>query len=485
MKHVERIDANVQEIGNDEGVPIHLFAREDVPVEARAVDEARKLSRLTHDIAGLKAAGYLTPEAALERIVLTPDLHRGDGGGIPIGTSLASRELIIPKAVGSDICCGMRFAMTDVTREEFEACGPSLDVHLRQVFFEGRRDIAMTDVQRRAMFVDGLPGLFRTGALAQGAAEQDLDRVHNAGAFDTAGVDANLDDFVHGSGGASRDDQIGSIGGGNHFVELQLVDRIVERQTAYRWGLRKGHVAIMAHSGSVSIGARIAQAFASKARTEWPRDVAHPLNGFFMLPTAGPHKTAGWDYLSAMGNAANFAVANRYHLVLMAARALAQSLGREVELTLVYDAPHNLIWPGDENSWLHRKGACPAGCDVSDPEFPDGHPVIVPGSMGTASWLLRGQGNVASLCSAAHGAGRIKPRGRARRSREDELSELRVVTSVDRQGLRADIARNVTAGLLEEAPSCYKSPGPVIDTLVGAGIAAAVARMRPLVTVKG
>ena len=485
MKNVVRIDANLQEIGNDEGVPIHLYAREDVPVEAKAVAEARKLARLTHDICALKATGYLTPDAALERIVLTPDLHRGDGGGIPIGTSLASRELIIPKAVGSDICCGMRFAMTDVTREEFEACGANLDRRLRQVFFEGRRDIAMTDVQRRGMFVDGLPGLLRTGALPASPAEQDFRRVHNKGAFDTAGVDPNLDDFVLGSGGASRDDQIGSIGGGNHFVELQLVERIVERQTAYRWGLRKDCVAIMAHSGSVSIGARIAQAFAARARTAWPRDVAHPVNGFFMLPTAGPHSATGRDYLSAMGNAANFAVANRYHLVMMAAQALAKSLGREIDLTLVYDAPHNLIWPGDDSSWLHRKGACPAGCDVSDPEFPDGHPVIVPGSMGTASWLLRGQGNVASLCSSAHGAGRIKPRGRARRNRESELSELRVVTSIDRQGLRADIARDVTSGLLEEAPSCYKAPGPVIDTLTGAGIAAAVARMRPLVTVKG
>lgn len=485
MKHATRIDENTLSIGNDAGVPITLFARDDVPIEPKAIAEARKLSRLSADVARLKETGFLVDDAALQEIALTPDFHLGDGRGIPIGTCVSTRSFIIPKAVGSDICCGMRFAMTDVTASEMEAIGEPLDRKLRHIFFEGGRDIAMSADQRQALFRDGLPGLFEAGGAPAHAPNENLSRVHNHGSFKTREVDGCLDDFIAGSGGMSRDDQIGSIGGGNHFVELQSVEEIVERQTAYAWGLRKDCIAIMAHSGSVSIGARIAQAFHEAARACWPEGVGKPDNDFFMLPTEGACSGHGGGYLSAMGNGANFAVANRFYLTMMAARALSDCLGRAIELTLVYDAPHNLIWPQADGSWLHRKGACPSTHDVCDPEFPDGHPVIVPGSMGTSSWVLRGLGNVSSLCSAAHGAGRIKPRGAARKRDANELNHLRIVTKIDRKGLRSDIARFVDASLMEEAPSCYKDPGPVIETLKGAKIAAPVARMRPLLTIKG
>ena len=485
MKHVTRIDAHTLQIDNDQGLPMTLFAREDVPVEPKAIAEVRKLGGMCDTVEALKTAGFLEGHSKVERVVLTPDFHRGDGRGIPIGTCLATRGFIVPKAVGSDICCGMRFVMTDVSEEELVGIGAALDKRLRHLFFEGGRDIAMTPQQREALFLKGLPGLYDAGGGPDGHDSQDLSRIHNGGSIDTQGIDPCLSDFITGSGGASRDDQIGSIGGGNHFVELQAVDEIVERQTAYQWGLRKGFVAIMAHSGSVSIGARIGQAAAEKSRLHWPAGVAHPDNGFYMLPTDGDVGCHGRQYLSAMGNGANFAFANRLYLTAMAARALSECLGRTIGLTLVYDAPHNLVWPQQDGSWLHRKGACPAEAHISDPEFPDGHPVIVPGSMGTSSWLLRGRGNVASLCSAAHGAGRLQPRGVARHRNPNELANLRIVTTVERRSLRSDIAQGVESALMEEAPGCYKDPGPVVATLEGAGISAAVARMRPILTVKG
>ncbi len=486
MKNTQRINATRIEVGNDESLPISLFARDDVPIEPKAIDEARKLSQLVPIIEALKNDGCLSADAALARVALTPDFHRGDGRGIPIGTCLQTRDLVIPKAVGSDICCGMRFVMTDVTHSELEGAGEDLDKRLRHIFFEGGRDIAMTPDQRTALFRDGLPGLFAAGGTPQATNGQEEERrVHSGGRFATDRIYEGLNDFIAGSGGASRDDQIGSIGGGNHFVELQRVAAIHEKQTAYHWGLRKGHIAIMAHSGSVSIGARIGQSFLRKARRDWPAGAPVPLNDFFMLPTEGTHREQGLAYLSAMNNAANFAVANRLHLTLMTAKAIGDSIGREVGLTLVYDSPHNLIWSQSDGTWLHRKGACPATRDETDPNFPDGHPVIVPGSMGTSSWLLRGLGNVASLCSAAHGAGRVKPRGAARRKDPDELKRLRIVTKVDRKGLRADVASALEASLMEEAPSCYKDPTPVIETMTGADIAAAVARMEPILTIKG
>jgi tRNA-splicing ligase RtcB len=150
----------------------------------------------------------------------------------------------------------------------------------------------------------------------------------------------------------------------------------------------------------------------------------------------------------------------------------------------VYDAPHNLVWSEGQNH-LHRKGACPAASDPKDPLFPDGHPVIVPGSMGDASYVLKGQGSIASLCSAPHGAGRLAARGEGRKGDASELRHIRVVTKIDPTRVRRAIAVEHLRTLMEEAPSQYKSVTPVVETVADAGIASPVARLRPLLTVKG
>ena len=186
-----------------------------------------------------------------------------------------------------------------------------------------------------------------------------------------------------------------------------------------------------------------------------------------------------------MGNAGNLAFANRLFLGLMTVRALPEALGREVEARLVYDAPHNLIWDQGGGQMIHRKGACPAEGPSDDAEFPSGHPVIIPGSMGASSYVLRGHGATASLCSACHGAGRLAPRQQARRGSTAELEPLRVVTKVDQRRLRRDVRADWERSLLEEAPSRYKDVMPVIETVAGAGIASRVARLWPLLTVKG
>jgi len=506
VSHTHRLDDVRVAIDGKAGLSATLFARADVPIEPSAIREVHGFLNLPRTIESLKSVGYLTPQATLERMVLTPDFHRGDGGGIPIGTCLHSRGFVIPKAVGSDICCGMRLLVTDIDADAIDRLGPTLDDRLRHLYFEGGRNIALTATQRRAVFASGLPGLVRSKPELAGA-ESDPVRHHAGGGFRTDGILDTFADFIAGSEAAgsgatsksapTRDDQIGSIGGGNHFVELQRVDDLVDRRTAWRWGVRPDKLAIMAHSGSLSLGAQVNRTFQDLARRLWPKAVPAPDHDLWLLPTVGPHAGAGLSYLSAMGNAANFAVVNRFYLTRLALRALAEALGRPVAASLVYDLPHNLIWPADggeigatadvcAGGWLHRKGACPARCDPSDRAFPDGAPVIVPGSMGTSSWLLRGCGNPAALSSAAHGAGRITRRGAARHKDTGELARLRLVTKVDLKGLhRADIRRQIETGLLEEAPSCYKDPTPVIRTLTEAGIAAPVARLEPLLTVKG
>lgn len=473
---------------------VTLFAREDVPIDRKSIDEIRAFASLARTIHEMPPGFFGDVEPAIKRCILTPDFHRGSG--IPVGTVFDAEGFVVPKAVGRDIGCGMRLLVTDLTPEELERAAPTVDARLRHVFFEGGREIGLTQRQRAGIFREGLQGLVAEQTPETGIwkwwdktqQEEDVHRAHNLGRFASNSWPA-LADFEAGSGtDVTYDDQTGSVGGGNHFVEVQTVDAVLDHATAHQWGLGRGQVTIMAHSGSVGIGAMVGNHFMDLASSLHPRGTPSPSHGFHVLPTDGPHQDTTVAYLHAMRAAANFAAANRLFLGLMAIRAFSEALGRDVWHRLVYDAPHNFAWgsPG-QHSHLHRKGACPATGPDGDPEFPSGHPVIVPGSMGSASFVLRGHGNTASLCSACHGAGRVAPRGAARLKKSNELSRLRVISKLRPEILRMrpDIAGEVERGLLEEAPECYKDITPVIKTITGASIASSVARLHPILTIKG
>jgi tRNA-splicing ligase RtcB len=227
-----------------------------------------------------------------------------------------------------------------------------------------------------------------------------------------------------------------------------------------------------------------------RAREIFPTAVKAPRSGFHPLPTEGPLAEEGLFYLDGMGNAANFAFANRLFLGLMALRAIEEASGRTVDARLVYDAPHNLVFRSDDVC-LHRKGATPA----HGPEGTEwlGKPVIIPGSMGAASYLLAGEGREDALESACHGAGRALSRGRAahvpRTTFEQAIERLRVVGPIDPRSpaiaRRRDILESYEKRVMEEAPYAYKAVEPVIDSIADAAIARKVARLFPLCTVKG
>ncbi|HEU0034487.1 MAG TPA: RtcB family protein [Kofleriaceae bacterium] len=512
---VRRIDDTRSMIPNERGVPVTLFANRDVPIELEAVEQALGFVEIQGTIDQIwqaERAGRVAPfwgdeVGRIERVVLTPDFHRG--GGIPVGTVADARGFVVPQAVGNDVCCGMRLLVTDITRDEL---APHLDgIHrpLRAVFFQGQRDIPMSARQREALLREGLWGLYETRDDNAGAGlwrhyhaaaqEADLARVHFQGILPANGTFA-FGDYVTSSGATdARDSQIGSIGGGNHFVELQVIDEILDGTTAHAWGVRPGTIAIMAHSGSVGLGHPVGGHFLDRARAIYPKELKHPAHGFYVIPTRGPHAELGEKYLDAMRNAANFAFGNRLMLGLMATRVLGEVLGREIDARLVYDAPHNLIWHDDRapETYLHRKGACPAlGADAAMAGSPfryTGHPVIIPGSMGAASYLLAGAGNEAALCSACHGAGRSLSRGKSRhvdeRTYEDTFAKLRVVTPIDPTApevrLRRDVLAEYHDRLKEEAPYAYKDITPVVQTVEQADVARRVARMWPLLTIKG
>jgi tRNA-splicing ligase RtcB len=256
-----------------------------------------------------------------------------------------------------------------------------------------------------------------------------------------------------------RDESLATVGGGNHFVEIQVVDEILDRHEAFRLGIRAGQMAVMVHSGSRAVGQYVGREWMDRARALWPKDQKHPETGIFAL-----HGDEARKYLRAMNTAANYAYVNRLLIGELVRLRLREIFG-QVEAPLVYDVPHNIIF--EENGLnVHRKGATPAH---------EGQLLLIPGSMGHSSFLLKGFGAARFLSSASHGAGRAVTRFDMGRKRIDEATLG--LTGVECITLREERR-------IEEAPAAYKPIGPVVDTQINAGILSGVARLRPLLTFK-
>ena len=495
-----RTDDSWLTLPNPANIPVEICAGPNVPIETAAVDELLTVLETADTLTALAKGGPVRDVVPrIDRVVCTPDFHKG--AGIPIGTVLRTVGALIPQAVGNDINCGMRVEVTSLTVEEVRPHLDRLERHLRHLFFEGGRRIGLTSTQREGLLRDGLSGLLASGipAGAGGAWRQVTpeDTAEPGGRLHAAGypVDSADDfrDWITSGGGTSYDSLIGSVGGGNHFAELQYVSAIHDGPTAYAWGLAPGRVVSMVHSGSLSLGHQANATGQDQARAVWPRDVPMPRNRILPILLDERSAAARERYLTALANAANFAIGNRFFLALMMRAGLASVAG-ELRSQLVYDAPHNLLWPGEDGTVLHRKGATPAG-GVSDdgPGRLWGEPVIVPGSMGAPSFLLRGLGNPRALASACHGAGRSIARGAAARGGDAELDaflrEFRVVTPLNHRdpavAARRDIIDAWRRDLKQEAPWAYKEVGAVVGSLSQAEVAQPVAELRPILTVKG
>ena len=505
-QRLERVADQWLRLPNARGIPVEVCAGPGVPVEPAAIDELLALLELSDSLERLAEAAPArfehTGPPRIERVVLTPDVHKG--AGIPIGTVMATSGVLLPKAVGNDINCGMRLEVTALTVEQVRPHLDRLERELRHLFFHGGRRLALTPGQREALLRDGLPGLLgEPGApdpegvwrrVGQGEAGRLAGRAHGGGRWPARSAHAYAD-WVGSAGGASYDAMIGSVGGGNHFAELQYVAAVRDSRAAWAWGLRPGRVVTMVHSGSLGLGHQANLRAAELARRLWPAGLAHPAGGLFPLPLDEASAPAREAWLDEFAGAANFAAGNRFVLSLMLREGLARTPAGDPGAELVWDAPHNLLWPLAGHRVLHRKGATPAGgwVDLADGPYQAwGEPVIVPGSMGAASWVLRGLGNERTLGSACHGAGRSVARGAATRGGDAELDaflrEFRVVTPLDHRDPRlrgrADVLAAWRRDLKQEAPWAYKDVAPVVATLAAAGVAEPVAELRPLLTVK-
>jgi len=418
-----------------------------------------------------------------------PDIHWGYG--FPIGgvaaTDTEAGGVISPGGVGYDINCGVRLLRSDLPAQEVR---PRLKELVDQLF----RDIpAGVGVGGPFKFERSEMKKLLAGG-AQYLASKGLARSDDLLATESGGCLPDADpDAVSDQAYSRGKDQCGTLGSGNHFVEVQFVEEVYDESAAEALGLAPGRMTLMIHSGSRGLGHQVCQD-SLKALRSAPGQygIELPDRQLVCAPVDSPE---GRRYLGAMRAAANFAWANRQLLAGQARRTLERFFAQSSEslaLRQVYDVAHNIakiethvVAGKPRKLCVHRKGATRA-FEPGNRELPDayrkcGQPVLIPGDMGTASYVLLGTAEAMrqTFGSTCHGAGRVLSRKaaiqKARGRRIDkELADAGVMAR----------ARGRT-GLAEEQPDAYKDVDAVVDCVVAAGIARKVARLRPMGVIKG
>jgi tRNA-splicing ligase RtcB len=491
-------------VQNSYDIDVRLFSSPDVPVEESALDELNAMLELQTSASRLYQARpdlfSETPE--ITRVALTPDFHKAQG--IPVGTVMATRGFFVPQAIGRDIGCGYLVVNTGLVTSDIESHLDDIERAFRHVFFQGGRDIPLSSLNRSAILRGGVTGLINSLELENpgGIWNQPrsvIDAIVSAcrTSDSEASVPKCLTSYVSTERGIARDDQIGSIGGGNHFVELQQVERVMAPDVAFKLGVRPGSILLMVHSGSLSIGAACASASLDRAQKLFQENVSGRLPHNKLYPVPLSDECPESDFFISTHNAArNFAVVNRVALSLSAAAAISKVLGQRVELNPIYDSSHNYINRElIDNTMLnvHRKGASAAhGYDTSERNV-SGEIVILPGAMGVESYIMTGLGSSSALNSASHGAGRqlrrTKAMGDTDTSADEFLARYRVVKPVDFKQLKYQasprLLKNLMGDIKQEMPNAYKPIGPVMQALTGHGMAQAALRLAPLMTAKG
>jgi tRNA-splicing ligase RtcB len=441
------------------------------------------------DRAFLQVAAVATLPGIVRASYAMPDVHWGYGFAIGGVAAFDPDEGVVsPGGVGFDIACGVRLLRSDLAWSKDVAArvgelARSLGREIpRGTGTGGRLPVAGRDLDR----------VLREGVrypLARGIGlEGDEERCEDRGVAPDA-----LPEAVSERARSRGARQLGSLGSGNHFLEVQVVDRVLDARAAAAFGLAEDQVCVMIHSGSRGLGHQVCtDHVAAMDRLAPSLGIRVPDRQLACAPLG--HEAAG-RYLGAMHAAANFARANRHVLADGARRAFEEVFRRSAQalgLTLVYDVSHNLAKLEEHEVdgrrrrvCVHRKGATrafgPGHPDLPEPYRAIGQPVLVPGSMGTASWVLVALPTAAdrSFGSTCHGAGRAMSRTQAKRRQRG-----------------ADLARDLEArgialapanlGLLsEEAPYAYKDVDEVVRACEGAGLSRPVARLRPVAVVKG
>ncbi len=468
-------------------IPMSFRSDMRVPARIYASDELLGL------IFGDRSLEQLVNTAAMPGVVkwvlVMPDAHQGYGP--PIGGVVPTRYpdgVISPGAVGYDINCGVRLMASDLLAKEVE---DEIDGLITALYNNipsgvgkggGARKVSPREMDE--VMVKGAAWAVKAGY----GRPEDLERLEEGGAMEGADPSA-VSQRAKQRGGP----QLGTLGSGNHFIELQQVDVVYDEEVADAFRLFQGQLVVSIHSGSRGFGHQVCSDYVKSLQSAVRKyNIELPDRQLVCAPLDSPE---GRQYYGAMKCAANYAWANRQSMAGLARQSFEQILAGKVkdfDLHTVYDVCHNVakieehVVDGETMKLcVHRKGATRAfgpGHPEVRPVYRDiGQPVLVPGDMGTASYVLVGTTDAMeeSFGTTAHGAGRTMSRTAAKKKiwGQDLRDEL------EQRGIR--VRAGSMAGLAEEAPDAYKDIDAVIEVVHGAGLARKVARLRPLAVMKG
>jgi len=461
---------------SDMRVPVRVFASESL------------LKDSLDDKSMTQAINASTLPGLVEAVMVMPDMHQGYG--FPIGGVAATDPetgVISPGGIGYDINCGVRLLASQIPVDAAKDWLGDLATKINQYCPSGvgvDSDLTLSKNELAEACEKGAGW-----AKAEGyATAQDIAHTEENGCLKGANPDKLSEKALQ-----RGRTQLGTLGGGNHFIEVDLVAEIFDEKAARAMGLFEGEIAVQIHTGSRGFGHQICTDYVRRLQgTIGKYGIDLPDKQLVCAPIDSPE---GQDYLGAMRCGANFAFLNRQLLANKLREAFEVVLAGKVDnwhLKQVYDIAHNIgkfeeHFVGGEKKTVcvHRKGATRAfgpGSDGLPEEYAEiGQPVMVPGSMGTGSWVLTGteESMKRSFGSSCHGAGRVMSRSQAKREvwGEDLLKRL------ESEGI--EIRAGSMPGLAEEAPEAYKDVDRVVESVVGAKIAKKVARLFPLVVIKG
>lgn len=447
------------------------------------------IDQIRHDQAPEQVANVAFLPGIQHASLAMPDIHWGYGfciGGV-CATDPQEGGVISPGGVGYDINCGVRLMRTNLFYQDVK---PQIRPLMDSLFANtpagtgrgGKHQFNKKELKK--LLRQGVPFLKGLGL----ATESDVEHTEARGCLDDAVVD-----FVSDRALSRGSDQCGTLGSGNHFLEVQVVEAVFDEVAARTMGLEKDMVCVMIHSGSRGLGYQVCDdALRSLRGAPAKYGIDLPDRQLACAPIDSPE---GEAYLGAMCAAANFAWCNRQLLMWQARESFEAVFNRnweQLQMNLVYDVAHNIAKFEQHTTggktrkvWVHRKGATRA-FPPDHPEVPDryrqiGQPVLIPGDMGRASWVLAGQAGSMdqTFGTCCHGAGRQMSRTAAVKHAQGR----RIDKELESRGV---IARARSwRGLAEEQPDAYKDVNLVVDVVHKANLATKVARMRPIGVVKG
>ena len=457
--------------------------REDMRVPAR-IYASKKLIEETEEEALLQLVNTTTMPGIVKYAIAMPDIHSGYGPPIGgVGAMKLQEGAISPGFIGFDENCGVRLLMSDYSEKEIRPYLDKLADEIQKEVPSGLgkgRAIKLSIEQINRILEGGVPYLVEKGY----GEKEDIENCEHKGRMEMADADCVSEKAKN-----RGRDQVGTLGSGNHFCEIDKVDEIYDEEVAKNFGLFKEQVVVLIHTGSRGLGHQNCTDYLRILMPVYPKyGIRLPDKELCCVPFNSPE---GQRFFKAMSAACNFAWANRHMIMHYVRRAWRNVLGETAKLKLLYDVAHNIAKveehevDGEKLKLIvHRKGATrafpPGHSELPEKYKETGQPVIVPGSMGTSSYILVGtQDSKEAWYSVCHGAGRTMSRKKATRT----ISGQEVVKRLNQRGII--IKCRSWRGIAEEAPQAYKNVDEVVDVVHKAGLSKKVARLVPLAVIKG